>query len=85
MVKTHNTANLAAQGFDIGTTAAGGISAGLIGMQQGLQIAQVAMTTSGGFAKTLGAALLAMLSPVTLLAVGLTTLSVEHKSHCSRG
>jgi len=75
MVKTHNTANLAAQGFDIVTTAAGGMSAGLIGMQQGLQIAQVAMTTTGGFAKTLGAAFLAMLSPVTLLAVGLTTLA----------
>ncbi|WP_223566942.1 phage tail tape-measure protein [Agrobacterium tumefaciens] len=75
LVKTHNTANLAAQGFDIVTTAAGGMSAGLIGMQQGLQIAQVAMTTTGGFAKTLGAAFLAMLSPVTFLSIGLTTLA----------
>lgn len=75
MTNTHNTANLAAQGFDIFTTAAGGMSAGLIGMQQGLQIAQVAMTSTGGFAKELGAAFLAMLSPVTLLAVGLTTLA----------
>ena len=75
MVKTHNTANLAAQGFDIVTTAAGGMSAGLIGMQQGLQVAQVAMTTTDGFAKTLGASFLAMLSPVTILAVGLTTLA----------
>ena len=75
MVKTHNTANLAAQGFDIVTTAAGGMSAGLIGMQQGLQVAQVAMTTTDGFAKTLGASFLAMLSPVTFLAIGLTTLA----------
>ncbi|MBD8651479.1 phage tail length tape measure family protein [Rhizobium sp. CFBP 13726] len=74
LAKNHNTANLAAQGFDIVTTAAGGMSAGLIGMQQGLQIAQVAMTTTGGFAKALGAAFLAMLSPVTLVAVALTTL-----------
>ncbi|WP_426126332.1 phage tail tape-measure protein [Pararhizobium sp. PWRC1-1] len=74
LVRTHNTGNLAAQGFDIVTTAAGGMSAGLIGMQQGLQIAQVAMLTTDGFAKTLGASLIAMLSPITLIAVGLTTL-----------
>lgn len=73
--KTGNTANLAAQGFDIFTTAAGGMNAGMIGLQQGLQIAQVAMTSTGGFAKELGAAFLAMLSPVTLLAVGLTALA----------
>ncbi|TKT42783.1 hypothetical protein [Rhizobium sp. LC145] len=75
MAKTHNAANLAAQGFDVFTTAAGGMNAGLIGMQQGLQIAQVAMTSTGGFAKELGAAFLAILSPVTLLAVGLTALA----------
>lgn len=75
MASMHNTANLAAQGFDIVTTAAGGMSAGLIGMQQGLQIAQVAMTSGGGFARSLGAAFVAMLSPVTLLSVGLTTLA----------
>ncbi|PRD42135.1 phage tail tape-measure protein [Phyllobacterium phragmitis] len=74
LVKTHNTANLAAQGFDIFTTAAGGMSAGLIGMQQGLQIAQVAMTSTDGFAKTLAASFAAMLSPVTFIAIGLTTL-----------
>lgn len=74
LVRTHNTANLAAQGFDIVTTAAGGMSAGLIGMQQGLQIAQVAMMTTDGFVKTLGASLMAMLSPITLIAVALTTL-----------
>src|ERR1041384_1904283 len=75
LVKTHNTANLAAQGFDIVTTAAGGMSAGLIGMQQGLQVAQIAMTTTDGFAKTLAASFMAMLSPVTLLSVGLTALA----------
>lgn len=75
VAKTHDTANLAAQGFDIVTTAAGGMSAGLIGMQQGLQIAQVAMASGGGFARSLGAAFLGMLSPVTLLSVGLTTLA----------
>lgn len=75
MANMHNTANLAAQGFDIVTTAAGGMSAGLIGMQQGLQIAQVAMASGGGFARSLGAAFVGMLSPVTLLSVGLTTLA----------
>jgi len=75
LVKTHNTANLAAQGFDIVTTAAGGMSAGLIGMQQGLQVAQIAMTSTDGFAKTLAASFMAMLSPVTLLSVGLTALA----------
>ncbi len=74
LARTHNTANLAAQGFDIVTTAAGGMQAGLIGMQQGLQIAQVAMMSNGSFAKELGGSLLAMLSPITLIAVGLTTL-----------
>lgn len=75
MANMHNTANLAAQGFDIVTTAAGGMNAGLIGMQQGLQIAQVAMASGGGFARSLGAAFVGMLSPVTLLSVGLTTLA----------
>lgn len=70
---THNAANLAAQGFDIVTTAASGMSAGLIGLQQGLQVAQVAMISGGGFARSLGAAFISMLSPVTLLSVGLTT------------
>ncbi|KQY20225.1 phage tail length tape measure family protein [Rhizobium sp. Root483D2] len=74
LARTHDTANLAAQGFDIVTTAAGGMQAGLIGMQQGLQIAQVAMMSNGSFAKELGGSLLAMLSPITLIAVGLTTL-----------
>ncbi|WP_156397706.1 phage tail tape-measure protein [Rhizobium sp. Root1204] len=50
------------------------MQAGLIGMQQGLQIAQVAMMSNGSFAKELGASLLAMLSPITLIAVGFTTL-----------
>lgn len=75
VTKLHDVSNLAAQGFDIVTTAAGGMSAGLIGMQQGLQIAQVAMASGGGFARSLGAAFLGMLSPVTLLSVGLTTLA----------
>lgn len=75
LVKTHNTANIAAQGFDIVTTAAGGMNAGLIGMQQGLQLAQVAMSSGEGFAKTLGAAFMAMLNPMTFLIVGFTALS----------
>lgn len=75
VTKLHDVSNLAAQGFDIVTTAAGGMSAGLIGMQQGLQIAQVAMASGGGFARSLGAAFVGMLSPVTLISVGLTTLA----------
>lgn len=74
MVKMHNVGNLAAQGFDVVTTAAGGMQAGLIGMQQGLQIAQVAMMSTDGFAKTLAASFAAMLSPVVFLSIGLTTL-----------
>ena len=75
MVKMHNVGNLTSQTFDIVTTAAGGMQAGLIGMQQGLQIAQVALATTDGFAKTLAASFAAMLSPVVLLSVGLTTLA----------
>lgn len=75
MVKMHNVGNLTSQTFDIVTTAAGGMQAGLIGMQQGLQIAQVALSTTDGFAKTLAASFVAMLSPVVLLSVGLTTLA----------
>lgn len=75
LMRTHNTANLAAQGFDIVTTAAGGMNAGLIGMQQGLQIAQVAMTTNGSFAKALAASFMAMLSPITFVSIALTALA----------
>jgi len=75
MTRTGDAANLAAQGFDIVTTAAGGMNAGLIGMQQGLQVAQVAMMSTDGFAKTLAASFAAMLSPVTFAAVALTTLA----------
>lgn len=75
MVKGHNTSNIAAQGFDIVTTAAGGMNAGLIGMQQGLQLAQVAMQSGEGFAKTLGAAFIAMLNPMTFMIVGFTALA----------
>jgi hypothetical protein len=73
LTKMHNVSNFAAQGFDIVTTAAGGMNAALIGMQQGLQVAQGLMGVERPL-RTLGAAFLAMLSPVTLLAVGLTAL-----------
>ncbi|TKT45309.1 hypothetical protein [Rhizobium sp. LC145] len=74
VVKVANTANLAAQGFDIVTTAASGMNAGIIGLQQGLQIAQVAMMSTDGFAKTLAASFAAMLAPITFLSIGLTAL-----------
>ncbi|MEH3108888.1 MAG: phage tail tape-measure protein [Agrobacterium cavarae] len=75
MGRQHNVANLAAQGFDVVTTAAGGMQPVMIGFQQGLQIAQVAMASTEGFAKTLAASFVAMISPIVILSVGLTTLA----------
>lgn len=60
--------NVAAQFQDIGVTAAGGMQPLLIALQQGTQLGAA---MSGGL-KTLGAGILSLLSPVNLLAIGLT-------------
>ena len=69
------SAMLAAQGFDVATTAAMGMNAAMIGMQQGTQIAQQAMASEGNFLKEVAKGFGAMLSPMTLAIIGLTTLA----------
>ena len=68
---------LAAQIQDIGVTAAGGMSPLIIGLQQGTQIAgamEMAMQGGASAAGVFGAALQSLLSPVSLLSIGLTVL-----------
>lgn len=60
--------NVAAQFSDIGVTAAGGMQPWLIALQQGTQLGAA---MSGGL-KTLAAGFMSLLSPVNLLAIGLT-------------
>lgn len=60
--------NIAAQFQDIGVTAAGGMNPMLIALQQGTQLGAA---MSGGL-KNLGLAVMQLLSPVNLLAIGLT-------------
>lgn len=71
------TANVAAQGFDIGVTAAMGMHPGMVGLQQGTQLAQVATQMGGGMAAVRGmaAGFMALLSPMTLATIGLTTFA----------
>ncbi|TPL06732.1 phage tail tape-measure protein [Mesorhizobium sp. B2-4-11] len=69
---------LAAQFQDIGVTAAAGMSPAIIGLQQGAQIAgQMEMAMAGGASavSVLGNAFKSLLSPVTFMAIGLTTLA----------
>ncbi|TPN44462.1 phage tail tape-measure protein [Mesorhizobium sp. B1-1-4] len=69
---------LAAQFQDIGVTAAAGMSPAIIGLQQGAQIAgQMEMAMAGGASavSVLGNAFKSLLSPVTFVAIGLTTLA----------
>lgn len=68
---------LAAQFQDIGITAAMGMNPVLIALQQGTQIAgqmEVAMQGGGSAAGVLGAALKSLISPVSLVSIGLTAL-----------
>lgn len=72
-----NSSNLIAQFQDIGVTASMGMSPLLIGFQQGAQIALVMQQAIGGQGllgglKSLGAAFLAVLGPVTFLSIALT-------------
>jgi len=68
---------LAAQFQDIGVTAAGGMNPLIIGLQQGTQIAgamEMAMQSGASATGVFGAALKSLLSPVSLLSIGLAVL-----------
>ena len=67
------TANVAAQFQDVGVTAAMGMSPLMIGLQQGTQLSAVlGPMGAAGAVKSLGAAFLSILSPVSLATIGLT-------------
>ena len=71
-----NTANVAAQFQDIGVTAAMGMSPMMIALQQGTQLSAV-LGGQGltGVVKTLGAAFASILSPVSLITIGVVALA----------
>lgn len=72
-----NFTNVAAQFQDIGVTAAMGMNPLMIGLQQGAQLSGVlAMQgmTAAGAIRLLGSAFLSVLSPLSLLIIGFTTL-----------
>lgn len=67
--------NMFAQFNDIGVTAAMGMNPAIIALQQGTQVAQAFVGVGlGAAAKSIGSAFMALLSPVNLLAIGLTGL-----------
>lgn len=71
-----SAANVAAQFQDIGVTAAMGMSPLQIALQQGTQLSAVLGTQgAAGAARTLGAALLSVVSPVSLITIGIVGLS----------
>lgn len=70
----HNVSNIAAQFQDVAVSAAGGMAAMQVGLQQGTQLAAVLGTMERPLAG-LGAAFLSVLSPLSLLVIGLTTLA----------
>lgn len=71
------TANIGAQGFDIGVTAAMGMNPLMIGLQQGSQLAGIAQQMGGGAqaARGLLQGLTAIASPLNLAIIGFTTLA----------
>lgn len=66
------TANVAAQGFDIGVTAAMGMNPMMIGLQQGTQLVQVMQQMGGGTTalKGLATGFLSILNPMSLATIG---------------
>jgi len=71
------TANLAAQFNDIGVQLASGTSPLTVALQQGTQISQVLGDTKGGAAgavKALGAAFASVVSPLSLVTIGIIAL-----------
>lgn len=70
-----NTGNIAAQFQDIGVTAAMGMNPLLIALQQGTQLSAVFAQSGGKLGATLGAAFRSVLSPASLLTIGVVALS----------
>ena len=68
-----HTANIGAQGFDIGVTAAMGMNPMMIGMQQGTQLVQVMQQMGGGKQALQGLAtgFLSILNPMSLATIGI--------------
>src|SRR5690606_20985512 len=69
-----NTANIAAQFQDIAVSAQMGMGAFQIGLQQGTQLAAVISMMENPL-RGLGAAFMSVISPVSLLTIGLVSLS----------
>lgn len=71
------TANIGAQGFDVGVTAMMGMNPLMVGLQQGTQLAGIAQEMGGGAkaAKDMAAGIMSIFNPTTLVIVGLTTLA----------
>lgn len=69
-----NTGNIAAQFQDIGVTAAMGMNPMLIALQQGTQLSAVFAQTGGSAMATMRAALGSVVSPASLLTIGLVAL-----------
>lgn len=72
-VSSANTANIAAQGFDIGVTASMGMNPMMIGMQQGTQLVQVMQQMGGGKTALQGiaAGFASLLNPMSLATIGI--------------
>ncbi|MBM7328702.1 phage tail length tape measure family protein [Agrobacterium sp. S2] len=73
-VSKFNTANIAAQFQDIAVSAQMGMGAFQIGLQQGTQLAAVISMMENPL-RGLGAAFMSVISPVSLLTIGLVSLS----------
>lgn len=71
-VNPMHTANIGAQGFDIGVTAAMGMNPMMIGLQQGTQLVQVMQAMGGGKTALQGiaAGFMGILNPMSLATIG---------------
>jgi lambda family phage tail tape measure protein len=73
---SHNVGNLAAQFQDVAVTAAMGMSPLQIALQQGTQLSAVlGPMGAAGAVRSLGAAFLSVISPVSLLVIGVVALA----------
>ncbi|WP_036765219.1 phage tail tip lysozyme [Paracoccus pantotrophus] len=72
-IAPHHTANVAAQGFDVITTAAMGMNPAMIAFQQGPQFVQAMQSLGGGKQALAGIAqgFLAILNPMSLATIGM--------------
>lgn len=72
-ISSMHTGNVAAQGFDIGVTAAMGMNPMMIGLQQGTQLVQVMQSMGGGKQALMGIAqgFMSILNPMSLATIGI--------------